>query len=104
MEDLEANSFGRESEGLWRHRGNGGLVLTGECLHFFKFLPRSDFRIPVTAITGVALTKSHLGKATIFDLLKVQFLENGRSDSVAWYVADVHAWKDRIEVARRGAE
>lgn len=34
MKDLTANSFGLESAGVWQVRGNGGLVLTAECLHF----------------------------------------------------------------------
>lgn len=95
--DMTANSFGQESLGLSQIRGNGALVLTPRVLHFFQFLPQREVVIPLTAITAVSLTKSHLGKATIYDLLKVEFVTDGRSDAIAWYVADAAAWKARIE-------
>ena len=60
MQDLKANYFGRESIGVGQLRGNGGLVLTAKQLHFFMFLPTSDIRIPLTTITKLAITKSHL--------------------------------------------
>lgn len=97
LQDLKANSFGRESAGVWQCRGNGGLVLTAKYLHFFQFLPKRDFRVPLDAITELALTKSHLGKATIYNLLKVHFSAEGQRDSIAWYLTDPQAWKDRIE-------
>lgn len=97
LQDLTANCFGLESAGVWQARGNGGLVLTARNLHFFMFLPQRDFSIPLDSITEVVLTKSHLGKATIYDLLKVRFTTDGKPDSIAWYVRDPSAWKDRIE-------
>jgi hypothetical protein len=100
MQDLRANSFGQESIGRLQLRGNGGLVLTNRQLHFFLFMPRSDVSIPLDAITEVKLTKSHLGKATIYDLLKVHFSSNSTEDSVAWYVTDPNAWKSRIEALK----
>ncbi len=102
MQDLKANSFGRESAGVWQCRGNGGLVLTAKHLHFFQFLPKRDFRVPLDAISELTLTKSHLGKATIYDLLKVHFSADGQRDSVAWYLTDPQAWKDKIEAAQPG--
>lgn len=97
MQDMTANSFGLESRGVWQLRGNGALVLTKEGLHFFQFMCGADVRVPLGAITDISLTKSHLGKATIYDLLKVRFTLDGRSDSIAWYLADPKAWKNRIE-------
>lgn len=105
MTDLKANSFGLKSVGVWQVRGNGGLVLTAECLHFFMFLPKRDLRVPLDAITEITFTKSHLGKATMFDLLKVRFSVEDRSDSIAWYLTDPKEWKNRIEelMAKRPA-
>ena len=104
MKELSANSFGKESLGDWQIRGNGGLVLTGKELHFFLFLPKRDLLIPLDAITEITFTKCHLGKATIYNLLKVRFVLDGKSDSIAWYVSDPHAWKDRIEEAKGEVE
>jgi len=104
MKDLCANSFGQESLGVWQIRGNGGLVLTGKALHFFLFLPKRDLLIPLDAITEITFTKCHLGKATIYNLLKVRFVLDGKSDSIAWYVSDPPAWKGRIEEAKGEGE
>ena len=102
MMDLKANSFGLESAGVWQVRGNGGLVLTAEYVHFFMFLPKRDLCVPLSAITELTFTKSHLGKATIYDLLKVRFSEEDKSDSIAWYLTDPPAWKNRIEELKAG--
>lgn len=102
MKDLKANSFGLESSGVFQLRGNGGLVLTGKQLHFFMFVPKSDICVPLDAITELTLTKSHLGKATLYDLLKVNFSANGKMDSIAWYLTDPRAWKNRIEALKVG--
>ena len=97
MQDLAANSFGQESKGVWQGRGNGALVLTKDYLHFFRFVRGADVRVPLGAITELSFTKSHLGKATIYDLLKVRFSVDGQTDSIAWYLTDPTAWKNRIE-------
>ncbi len=97
MKDLSANSFGLESRGVWQGRGNGGLVLTRDTLHFYRFVRGGDVCVPLQLVTDVSFTKSHLGKATIYDLLKVQFSIDGRPDSIAWYLSDPKGWKDRIE-------
>lgn len=102
MKDLGANSFGLESAGVWQVRGNGGLVLTGKNLHFFMFIPKKEVCIPLQTITDLAIVNSHLGKATIRNLLKVHFSANGKPDSMAWYLADPHAWKNRIEQLKGG--
>lgn len=97
LKDLGANSFGQESKGAWQGRGNGGLVLTRDSLHFYRFVRGADLCVPLTAITEVSFTKTHLGKATIYDLLKVRFSVDGQSDSIAWYLTDPPAWKNKIE-------
>ena len=100
MKDLKANNFGLESAGVWQARGNGGLILTRQALHFFMFLPRKDVRVPLDTITELTLTKRHLGKATIYDLLKVSFSVDGKMDSIAWYLADPQDWKAQIEALK----
>jgi hypothetical protein len=100
LKDLGANSFGLESKGVFQLRGNGALVLTASHLHFFQFLTKREVRIPLGAITELGFTHTHLGKATTRNLLKVRFEEGGKADSIAWYVNDPQAWKERIEEAR----
>lgn len=102
MKDLAANSFGLESKGVWQGRGNGGLVLSKEYLHFFRFMPGAETRVPLRAITELSFVKSHMGKATIYDLLKVRFSVDGQTDSIAWYLTDPKSWKNRIEELRAG--
>jgi hypothetical protein len=95
--DLTANCFGLESAGVWQLRGNGALVLTETQLHFFMFMPKKEFCVPLNSITEVSLVKSHLGKATIHDLLKLRFTADGKDDSIAWYVPNAAEWKSRVE-------
>ncbi len=102
MLDLRANSFGIESAGVWQVRGNGALVLTGRFLHFFMFLPKSDLRVPLVAITELTIGNRHLGKAAIYPLLKIHFSVDGKRDSIAWYLTDPQAWKNRIEELKAG--
>lgn len=102
MKDLGANSFGLESKGVLQGRGNGALVLSKDALHFYRFVPGADLRMRLDSITELSFTKSHLGKATIYDLLKVRFSADGQSDSIAWYLADPKAWKTKIEALRAG--
>ncbi len=98
MKDLAANSFGLESKGIWQGRGNGALVLTNESLHFYGFVRGADLHLPLSAITDLSITKRHLGKRTLQNLLKVQFSVDGRRDSIAWSLTDAKAWKSTIEV------
>mgnify|MGYP000099480994 CR=1 FL=1 len=102
LKDLKANSFGVESAGVWQLRGNGGLVLTGKNLHFFMFVPKSDLCVLLDTITELTITKSHLGKTTPYDLLKVHYCDEGTMDSIAWYLTDPRAWKLRIEGLKAG--
>ena len=66
------------------------------------FLPKRDLRVPLDAITELTFTKSHLGKATMYALLKVRFSVEDRSDSIAWYLTAPRAWKNRIEEVNAG--
>jgi hypothetical protein len=100
LKDLGANCFGLESAGIGQWRGNGGLVLTRQAVHFFRFLPKSDLRIPLSAITDLTLTKRHKGKISIYDLLKIHFTADGRPDSAAWYVTAPRAWIKQIETLK----
>jgi hypothetical protein len=100
LKDLEVNSLGLESNGVFQLRGNGALVLTRTQLHFFQFLPRREVKIPLEVITEISFTRSHLGKAMVNKLLKVRFARDGQADSIAWYVRDPDAWKERIEEVR----
>jgi len=99
--DYLANCFGLQSAGVWQVRGNGGLVLTNDCLHFFMLLPNKEFRVPLTNITQMTITKSHLGKATPFDLLKVTFQDEGKEDSIAWLIKNPRNWISTIEQIRQ---
>jgi len=101
MVDYLANCFGLQSAGVWQVRGNGGLVLTKDCLHFLMLLPNKEFRIPLKNITRMTITKSHLGKATPFDLLKVTFLNKGEEDSIAWLIKSPNDWISAIEQIRK---
>jgi len=101
MVDYLANCFGLQSAGVWQVRGNGGLVLTKDCLHFLMLLPNKEFRIPLKNITRMTITKSHLGEATPFDLLKVTFLNEGKEDSIAWLIKRPNDWISAIEQIRK---
>lgn len=70
---------------------------TTAIVYYFMFLPKSDLCVPLDTITQLAITKSHLGKATPCDLLKVRFSTKEKSDSIVWYLTDPRAWKNRIE-------
>ena len=89
-----ANSFGVESGGRWQIRGNGCLAVTADEILFVMWWPRREVRIPRSAITAVERAKSHLGKTVGRALLRVRFTnDEGRPDSVAWWVGDVSRWE-----------
>jgi hypothetical protein len=89
-----ANSFGVESGGRWQIRGNGCLAATADEILFVMWFPRREVHIPRRAVTAVERAKSHLGKTVGHTLLRVRFTnEEGRPDSVAWWVSDVARWE-----------
>jgi hypothetical protein len=93
LKDLKAATLGLESRGVLQGRGNGALVLTASELGWFRFMPAGgDLRVPRESITKVDTVKSHLGKTYGRDLLRVTFTQDGRPDSMAWYVTDLNAW------------
>ena len=90
-----ANFFGMESRGKAQMRGNGCLVASREYVVFVMLLPRREFLIPRAQVTGVERVRSHLGKTTGHELLKITFTNNqGQSDSAAWLVRDLAAWEN----------
>ncbi len=96
--DERANCFGLESEGLSQIRGNGVLALTPGEVYFLMWLPKKEVRIPVSAITGVETTRTHLGKSKGKLLLKVKFKNRmGEDDSAAWLVSDLQEWKQKLQ-------
>jgi hypothetical protein len=97
LEDLKAVTLGLESRGVLQGRGNGALVLTGNELTWFRFVPESsDLRIPRESITKVDTVMAHLGKTYGRDLLRVTFMNDGKPDSMAWYVTDLGAWLSKL--------
>lgn len=103
-EDYRANSFGLTSLGKAQARGNGALVLTPADVAFLQYVPDRSFVIPYRRITHLELTRSHLGKTITRDLVKISFTdENGTADSIAIYVDDAPATKDRISALVSGA-
>jgi hypothetical protein len=94
MED-GANSFGVESGGRWQIRGNGCLAATADEIMFLLWWPRREVRIPRHAVTGLERARSHLGKTVGHELLRVRFTnDEGRPDSIAWWVRDLPRWED----------
>ena len=97
LRDLKALTFGLESRGVLQGRGNGALVLTANELCWFRFIPESsDLRIPRENITKVDTVKTHLGKTYGRDLLRVTFTNDGKPDSMAWYVMELGAWLSKL--------
>jgi hypothetical protein len=94
--------YGQESAGVMQTRGNGTLVLTDSELYFEKWLPRREYRIPLTAIQAIETPTSFLGKTNFRPLLKVVFQdEAGKTDSMAWLVGDLDGAIRALEDARR---
>lgn len=91
-----ANSFGVQSAGALQLRGNGGLVLTANELHFFMLVPSRELRIPLADIREVKTVKSHLGKTVAQPLLHVRWAIGEGEEAVAWWVRDVEAWKAKL--------
>ena len=63
-------------------------------------MPESEVEIPLTKITDVSFVKSHLGKATVYRLLKVQFAGEAGPDSIAVFVRDPDGMRAQLEQAR----
>ncbi|MBK7581344.1 MAG: hypothetical protein IPI67_14165 [Myxococcales bacterium] len=98
--DYSANSFGVESWGRAQLRGNGALALAPAELCFFQYLPERDVVIPLERIVEVSFTRTHLGKATPFRLVKVRFEGDAGADSIAVMVRRPDELRAQIECAR----
>lgn len=98
--DSGANFFGQESRGARQTRGNGTLVLTDTELYFEKWLPHHEYRIPLAKVVEIANPTSFLGKTYFRPLLKVVFTnEQGKQDSMAWFVQDLEQMERAIQEA-----
>lgn len=84
--------FGQESKGLGQVRGNGTLAITEREVYFRKWLPATEYTIPLSSIQAVETPTSFLGKSYGRPLLKLVYRdENGQPDSIAWYVPQLEA-------------
>jgi len=97
-----ANSFGLASKGKLQARGNGALLLTANELCFLQVVPEVEIVIPLAAIRSTSFTRTHLGKATPFKLLKIQFDQGGGEDVLAVMVRHPGSFQQAIEEARAG--
>ncbi len=100
LRDGMANSLGLESKGPVQLRGNGGLVLTREELHFLPLVGVAEVRVALDQIRKVSLVRVHLGKTLGRKLLRVDFGEGEAADAVAFSVADPERWL--TELRQRG--
>jgi hypothetical protein len=93
--------FGQESKGVTQLRGNGTLLLTERELYFRKWVPMTEYVIPLRSITAIETPKGHLGKTYGKPLLKVSYQrDDGQPDSIAWYVRDLDAAIAQVEAMR----
>jgi hypothetical protein len=101
-QDSNVSFFGQASAGVMQVRGNGVLVLTKNELYFKMWVTSKELRIPLRSITGMETPTWFLGKSRFTPLLQVNFQNDmGQSDSAAWQVRDLAAWKQRIEQTTR---
>ncbi|MCW8929980.1 MAG: hypothetical protein OQL19_07075 [Gammaproteobacteria bacterium] len=97
-----AHFYGRESIGHFQIRGNGILIMTANELYFLKALPKREIRVPLKSISKVSNPRSHLGKTNIAKLLRIDFIDEGKPDAIAWMVgAEVEEWTQAVEEARK---
>lgn len=95
------NFFGQESNGATQLRGNGTMVLTSSEIVFERWVPRKEYRIPFARIQAIETPRAFLGKSVGRQLLKVVYTnDSGQSDSIAWLVPDLEAFKQTLENLR----
>jgi hypothetical protein len=95
--DRGANFFGVKSRGIGQLRGNGCLALTRDELLFLMWVPRREIRIPRSDILRAGKTRTHVGKASFFPLLRVHFRnEEGKEDAIAWRVRNLKEWLEKL--------
>lgn len=99
--DRAASFFGQQSHGVMQLRGNGTLILTDSDLIFERWVPNTEFRIPLRSIQALENPISFMGKSRFAPLLKVVYTnEQGSVDAMAWQVPDLSDWVRRINEAR----
>ncbi len=97
---LDANFFGRKSEGRAQVRGNGALVLTSKELWFSLASPRKDISLPLKSIQYVRMEKSFLYKTALQPLLAVRYKTKEFYDEAGWLVPEAGKWVEEIEKRR----
>jgi hypothetical protein len=98
--DQRANCFGLQSLGKTQSRGNGFLALFEDELVFLQWIPKRDVRIRLDRVIAVDETSGFLGKTIGRPLLRVVWRDPERREVVAWWVADLAAWRASIDHAR----
>ena len=97
---LNANFFGRKSQGVSPVRVNGALVLTAKELWFSLAVPRKNISIPLKDIQYVRTEKSFLYKTVLHPLLVVRYKTKEFYDEAGWWVPDADRWVKEIEKRR----
>lgn len=98
IKDPQADGRGLLSKGV-AQRGNGALVLTKKELAFFP-ITGSDFKVPLSNVTGVEIVHEHNGYSGR-PLLQVHFkTDTGSTDAFAWYVVESETWRKDIDSLR----
>ena len=99
--DQRTNFFGVGSVGAVQARGNGCLLATSTHLHFAQWVPKRELSIRRSRIIAVERARSHHGKTTGRELLKIRFQnEQGGDDDVAFLVSDLPAWERALQLTR----
>lgn len=97
----KATFFGLASAGATPVRALGVLALTPDELVFFQFVPDREVRVPRAAISSVTTSTSFLDRSSERDLLVVAW-DGQPTDTGAWEVDDVPAWRASLETGLAG--
>lgn len=100
LSDDLANCFGKKSRGALQMRGNGGLVLTEELLHFIPLAGTPRVKVALEDVTEVKLVGSFLGKTVGRKLLAVSWKDGEGDDTAAFVVKEPEQWRSEIERLR----
>jgi hypothetical protein len=95
--NYEVSSFGVRARGLGQWKGNGALAVTRDELRFFQFLPQRELSLKLARVTGLRLVRSHLGKATTSELLRVEFSTERGPGAVAFWLREPAKLKATLE-------
>lgn len=73
-------------------------MLTDEDVYFEMWFPKMRLQIPISSINKIETPRVYLGKSIGVRLLKVVFTnEKDKTDSAAWAVKNLAAWKEAVE-------